>query len=102
MADNQKKVTDLTGITTPADANLIPIHDGTGLKNITFANFRNKVNEPMDAKVEPLLFNNAAAHNAIYRGKNIVVAGDSKQLRPSTAFMKRYLGGDTDTDDVSV
>ena len=41
MADNQKKVTDLTGITTPADANLIPIHDGTGLKNITFANFRN-------------------------------------------------------------
>ena len=31
---------------------------------------------------------------SIYRGKNIVVAGDSKQLRPSTAFMKRYLGAD--------
>jgi hypothetical protein len=30
----------------------------------------------------------------IYRGKNIVVAGDAKQLRPSTTFMKRYLGGD--------
>ena len=30
----------------------------------------------------------------IYRGKNIVVAGDSKQLRPSATFMKRYLGGD--------
>ncbi|MBO5879251.1 MAG: helicase, partial [Clostridia bacterium] len=38
----------------------------------------------------------------IYRGKNIVVAGDSKQLRPSTAFLKRYLGGDVDTDDVSM
>ncbi len=30
----------------------------------------------------------------IFRGKNIVVAGDSKQLRPSTTFMKRYLGAD--------
>ena len=33
---------------------------------------------------------------SIYRGKNIVVAGDSKQLRPSTVFMKRYLGADPD------
>ncbi len=39
----------------------------------------------------------------IYRGKNIVVAGDSKQLRPSTAFMKRYMGADIDfEEDVSV
>ncbi len=30
----------------------------------------------------------------IYRGKNIVVAGDNKQLRPTALFMKRYLGGD--------
>ena len=36
---------------------------------------------------------------AIYRGKNIVVAGDSKQLRPSTTFMKRYLGGDHENQD---
>jgi KaiC/GvpD/RAD55 family RecA-like ATPase len=35
----------------------------------------------------------------IYRGKNIVVAGDSKQLRPSTTFMKRYLGGDPEAQD---
>ncbi|MBR5139871.1 MAG: DUF4011 domain-containing protein [Clostridia bacterium] len=40
---------------------------------------------------------------SIYRGKNIVVAGDAKQLRPSTTFMKRYLGGNTeDQDDISV
>ena len=39
----------------------------------------------------------------IYRGKNIVVAGDSKQLRPSATFMKRYLGADPETlDDLSV
>ena len=39
----------------------------------------------------------------IYRGKNIVVAGDAKQLRPSATFMKRYLGGDPEReDDLSV
>ena len=34
----------------------------------------------------------------IFRGKNIVVAGDSKQLRPTSTFMKRYLGGDPDDE----
>jgi len=39
----------------------------------------------------------------IYRGKNIVVAGDAKQLRPSATFMKRYMGADPETqDDYSV
>ena len=38
---------------------------------------------------------------AIYRGKNIVVAGDSKQLRPSSTFMKRYLGQYSDGDDLA-
>ena len=38
----------------------------------------------------------------IYRGKNIVVAGDAKQLRPSATFMKRYLGADHDGDDYSM
>ena len=35
----------------------------------------------------------------IYRGKNIVVAGDSKQLRPSATFMKRYLGSYSEEGD---
>ncbi|MBR2930725.1 MAG: hypothetical protein IKC32_05800 [Clostridia bacterium] len=35
----------------------------------------------------------------IYRGKTIVVAGDDKQLRPSSTFMKRYLGADPDSED---
>ena len=39
----------------------------------------------------------------IYRGKSIVVAGDSKQLRPSATFMKRYMGADPETlDDYSM
>ena len=39
----------------------------------------------------------------IYRGKSIVVAGDSKQLRPSATFMKRYMGSDPESqEDYSV
>lgn len=66
-----KKVTELTAFTTPTDSCLIPIHDGTGLKKITFANFGAKVVEGTEAKIAPLLFNNAGAHNAIYRGKSL-------------------------------
>ena len=66
-----KKVTELTSITTPGDSNVIPIHDGTGLKKITFANFKAKAVEDTEAKIAPLLFNNAGAHNAIYRGKSL-------------------------------
>lgn len=66
-----KKVTELTAFTTPTDSCLIPIHDGTGLKKITFANFRAKTVEGTEAKIASLLFNNAGAHNAIYRGKSL-------------------------------
>ena len=66
-----KKVTELTAFTIPTDSCLIPIHDGTGLKKITFANFRAKAVEGTEAKIAPLLFNNAGAHNAIYRGKSL-------------------------------
>lgn len=66
-----KKVTELTAFTTPTDSCLIPIHDGTGLKKITFANFITKAVEGTEAKIAPLLFNNAGAHNAIYRGKSL-------------------------------
>ena len=39
----------------------------------------------------------------IFRGTNIVVAGDAKQLRPSATFMKRYMGADPELqDDLSV
>ncbi len=35
---------------------------------------------------------------SIYRGKRIVVAGDAKQLRPTTTFMKRYMGSNLEED----
>ena len=78
-----KKVTELTACTTPTDSCLIPIHDGTGLKKITFANFRAN-----------LLFNNAGAHNSIYRGKylgNTVTTAQYNAIKAGT-FDDLYIG----------
>lgn len=89
-----KKVPELVKITAPASGNIIPIHDGTGLKGITFQNFANKVNEPMNDKVAPLLFNNAGAHNAIYRGKNLGTSVTAAQYAAISAgtFEDMYIG----------
>lgn len=89
-----KKVPELVKITAPASGNIIPIHDGTGLKGITFQNFANKVNEPMNDKVAPLLFNNAGAHNAIYRGKNLGTSVTAAQYAAISAgtFVNMYIG----------
>lgn len=35
---------------------------------------------------------------SVVRGKNIVVAGDAKQLRPTATFMRRYMGGGEEED----
>lgn len=89
-----KKVTELTAFTTPTDSCLIPIHDGTGLKKITFANFRAKVVEGTEAKIAPLLFSNAGAHNAIYRGKslgNTVTTAQYAAIKAGT-FDDLYIG----------
>lgn len=89
-----KKVTELTAFTTPTDSCLIPIHDGTGLKKITFANFRAKAVEGTEAKIASLLFNNAGAHNAIYRGKSlgsIVTTAQYAAIKAGT-FDDLYIG----------
>lgn len=89
-----KKVTELTAFTTPTDSCLILIHDGTGLKKITFANFRAKAVEGTEAKIAPLLFNNAGAHNAIYRGKSLgstVTTAQYASIKAGT-FDDLYIG----------
>ena len=89
-----KKVTDLSAVSTIADGNLIPVHDGTGLKKITFANLKAKAVEGTEAKVAPLLYNNAGAHNAIYRGKNLGTAVTTAQYNAIKAgtFDDLYIG----------
>ena len=89
-----KKVTDLSAVTTIADANLIPVHDGTGLKKITFENLKAKTIEQTEGKIAPLLFNNAGAHNAIYRGKNLGTSVTTAQYNAIKAgtFDDLYIG----------
>lgn len=89
-----KKVTDLSAVTTIADANLIPVHDGTGLKKITFANLKAKTVEQTEGKIAPLLFNNAGAHNAVYRGKNLGTSVTTAQYNAINAgtFDDLYIG----------
>ncbi len=61
---------------------------------------------PPDAKFDLVLFDEASqlvpedAIGAIYRGKTIVVAGDNKQLPPTSFFQKNLLD-DTDWDELS-
>lgn len=89
-----KKVTELSSITTPGDSHVIPIHDGTGLKKITFANLKAKAVEDTEAKIAPLLFNNAGAHNAIYRGKPLGSSVTTAQYSAISAgtFDDMYIG----------
>lgn len=89
-----KKVPELVAITTPANSNLIPIHDGTGLKRITYQNLAAAVNQPVRDEIAPLLFNNAGAHNAIYRGKSLGTSVTSAQYAEIAAgtFKDMYIG----------
>lgn len=89
-----KKATELNAVTTLADSNIVMVHDGTGLKKITFGNFKSKVVEGTEAKIAPLLFNNAAAHNAIYRGKSLgstVTTAQYNAIKAGT-FEDLYIG----------
>jgi len=93
MSENYKKVTDLSSV-TPIAAHLIPIHDGTGLKQTTFAKLQEQVNAPVNEKVAPLLYNNAGSHNAVYRGKNLGTAVTAAQYAAIKAgtFEDLYIG----------
>ena len=89
-----KKATDLAAIETVADDNLVLVHDGAGLKKMTFANFKAKTVEGTEDKIAPLLFNNAGAHNAIYRGKSLGTSVTTAQYSAISAgtFDDMYIG----------
>ena len=89
-----KKATDLTALTSIADDNLVLVHDGTGLKKMTFANFKAKTVEGTENKIAPLLYNNAGAHNAIYRGKSLGTSVTTAQYSAisSGKFTDMYIG----------
>ena len=92
-----KKVRELETILSAPDAGLILCHDGNGLKAITVGNFKAdlkaliKENETQLAK---LTYNNAGAHNAIYRGKNLGTEVTAEQYAAIEAgtFEDLYIG----------
>ena len=67
-----KKVTELTSTENLTDSSVLMVHDGNGLKTITFGGLKEKIVE-----------SNAGAHNAIYRGKYL---GESVTAAQYTAI----------------
>lgn len=92
-----KKFGDLGTILTAGDDSLLLIHDGTGVKTISTANFKKDLKEYMEGVntiLEQLTYDNAGAHNSIYRGKNLgtTVTEEQWEAISSGAFTDLYIG----------
>lgn len=89
-----KKATELDVLQALASGNIFLVHDGNGLKKVDFDDLKSAVNEGVEEKIAPLLFNNAGAHNAIYRGKNLGTSVTAEQWAVITAgtFDDLYIG----------
>ena len=78
-----KRSGELAALTQAESTYIILMHDGNGLKQIT-----------LDAALSGLVYNNAGAHNAIYRGKYLgdtVTAEQWAQIKAGT-FKDMYVG----------
>lgn len=92
-----KKFGDLDTILTAGDDSLLLIHDGTGVKTISTANFKKDLKEYMEGVntiLEQLTYDNAGAHNSIYRGKNLgtTVTEEQWETISSGTFTDLYIG----------
>lgn len=92
-----KKFGDLDTILTAGDDSLLLIHDGTGVKTISTANFKKDLKEYMEGVntiLAQLTYDNAGAHNSIYRGKNLgtTVTEEQWEAISSGTFIDLYIG----------
>lgn len=92
-----KKFGDLGTILTAGDDSLLLIHDGTGVKTISTVNFKKDLKEYMEGVntiLEQLTYDNAGAHNSIYRGKNLgtTVTEEQWEAISSGTFTDLYIG----------
>ena len=92
-----KKFGDLDTILTAGDDSLLLIHDGTGVKTISTANFKKDLKEYMEGVntiLAQLTYGNAGAHNSIYRGKNLgtTVTEEQWEAISSGTFTDLYIG----------
>lgn len=96
-----KKMGDLEQLIQVAKTDLLIVHDGSGMKTVTMDDFVGKDMDVLTKKVTgfegqiaPLIYNSAAAHNAIYRGKNLGSAVTTAQYAAISAgtFEDLYIG----------
>lgn len=88
-----KKFADLEAILSVTGAEQMLIHDGNGVKVITVENLHKGLQTDIDS-VRNVLADGAAAHNCIYRGKNLGTSVTAEQYAAisSGKFTDLYIG----------
>lgn len=88
-----KKFADLEAILSVTGTEQMLIHDGNGVKVITVENLRKGLQTDIDS-VRNVLADGAAAHNCIYRGKNLGTSVTAEQYAAisSGKFTDLYIG----------
>jgi hypothetical protein len=88
-----KKFADLEAILSVTGTEQMLIHDGNGVKVITVENLRKGLQADTDS-VRNVLADGAAAHNCIYRGKNLGTSVTAEQYAAisSGKFTDLYIG----------
>lgn len=88
-----KKFADLEAILTVTGTEQMLIHDGNGVKVITVKNLHKGLQTDIDS-VRNVLADGAAAHNCIYRGKNLGTSVTAAQYAviSSGKFTDLYIG----------
>ena len=88
-----KKFADLEAILSVTGTEQMLIHDGNGVKVITVENLHKGLQDDTDS-VRNVLADGAAAHNCIYRGKNLGTSVTAEQYAAisSGKFTDLYIG----------
>ena len=88
-----KKFADLEAILSVTGTEQMLIHDGNGVKVITVENLHKGLQDDIDS-VRNVLADGAAAHNCIYRGKNLGTSVTAEQYAAisSGEFTDLYIG----------
>ena len=88
-----KKFADLEAILSVTGTEQMLIHDGNGVKVITVENLHKGLQTDIDS-VRNVLADGAAAHNCIYRGKNLGTSVTAEQYAAisSGKFTDLYIG----------
>jgi hypothetical protein len=88
-----KKFADLEAILSVTGTEKMLIHDGNGVKVITVKNLHKGLQADIDA-IQNVIADGAAAHNCIYRGKNLGTSVTAEQYAAisSGKFTDLYIG----------